>query len=115
MWILYICLNELLLKKNIFVQIVLNMSISIFVLQGIRILFKCSAARACFSWKPTDCLKGLRVLKHKFQSVGKGYTLSWSVRSLLGLKCVCHVIIEVLPPDAIDKQTFSAIKDRHKT
>ncbi len=45
-------------RKNIFVQIVLNMSISIFILQGKRILFRCSIARACFSWKPTDCLKG---------------------------------------------------------
>jgi len=33
-WILHICLDELLLKKNIFVQIVLNMSISIFILQA---------------------------------------------------------------------------------
>ena len=26
--------------------------------QGKRIWFQCSVATACFSWKPTDCLKG---------------------------------------------------------
>jgi hypothetical protein len=29
------------------------------------------------------------VLKHKFQSVGKRYTPSWSVLPTLGFKCVC--------------------------
>ena len=70
-----------------------------------------SGTPACFSWKPSGCLKGfstrqaepdeivikksfgvfltkcslclrhgssLRVLEHKFQSVGKGYAPSWS-------------------------------------
>jgi hypothetical protein len=30
-----------------------------FLKQGKGILFRCSVATACFSWKPTDCLKGV--------------------------------------------------------
>jgi len=30
------------------------------------------------------------MLKHKFQSVGKRYTLPWSVHPILGFRCVCH-------------------------
>ena len=37
------------------------------------------------------CGSGLQVLKHKFQSVGKRYTPSWSGLPALGFKCVCPV------------------------